>query len=87
MNLQNALTHDQLSVIKDLILPAIDVVVKDEFTEKIFFPLHYANHWTLVVLNYETMQWSHYDSNKPTTRSTKTSNPSYNQAIIIVRKE
>ena len=86
MNVQNAIAHDQQTVIKDIVIPAIDVIVKDEFTEKIFFPLHYANHWSLLMLNYETMQWSHYDSTKPKNRSTRTSNPSYNQAFVLVRK-
>ena len=52
MNVQNALAHDQQTVIKDIVIPTIDVIIKDEFTEKIFFPVHYANHWSLLMLNY-----------------------------------
>lgn len=84
--MMNALAHDLQTVIKDIVMPTIDVIVKDEFTEKIFFPIHYTNHWSLLMLNYEIMQWSHYDSTKPKSRSTRTSNSSYNQAIIFVRK-
>lgn len=83
--MQNAISNDLDNVIHKLVLPMIESIVLNEYTDNIFFPLHHINHWTLLKLNYVTMQWTHYDSNKPLTRSTRMSNPSYRHAIDQVK--
>lgn len=59
-------------------------IVNDEFTEMIFFPLHHVNHWTLLTLDYNCMEWRHYDSLRPRRSGAKT-NEHYKQALEMVR--
>lgn len=85
--MQNAIANDMQNVLDDIVEPAIQKIIMDEFAENIYFPLHYIDHWTLLTLDYVTLQWRHYDSSRPETRSTFRSNPSYKQALDMVRKD
>jgi len=87
IHMQNVIVPVLKKVIQDVVEPAIEHIVLNNYVETVFFPSHYINHWTLMTLYYNSLQWSHYDSNFfNLTRSTKASNPSFNQSSIVVSK-